>query len=287
MPQRKDLPPHIINYWEELREKNSDHTMLELAEVMGQQFLEEFAGLKPQSIYAHIIRTKDRPPKGEPVLPEPISPDVRAHYDDSMPGHLYRDATIPVTALPRSITYTWDLETTNLNSFLGRLIIGSFMDMATHTMLTRTILDYLDGPQTVGNLDRAETQLVNWVVDRHDEADAMIGHNTIGFDNGFLRGRLEALQMDRRLPKRQHWDTMQIAKFGFKGRPQGASMENLADFFRLPIQKDKPSKYDWAGSITIDPGAIERIKFRCEEDVRVNALLWGKLREYLHTWRGK
>lgn len=283
MPARRDIPEHIHTYWAQLQIENPNVALRELAVVLADQFPGEFAGMKPNSIYALMLRTKDR----EVEPPDIKLPTNVAKHDETNPGHLYRDSQIAPGDLPRSITYTWDLETTNLNSFLGRLIVASFLDMSNGKIESRTLYDYLEGPATVPNTDRAERQLVEWVVDRHEEADALIGHNTVGFDNGFIRGRLEALQIDRKLPKRQHWDTMQIAKFGFKGRPQGASMENLADFFRLPIQKDKPSKYDWAGSIHLDPGAIERITFRCEEDVRVNALLWGKLREYLHSWRGK
>jgi hypothetical protein len=64
-------------------------------------------------------------------------------------------------------------------------------------------------------------------------------------------------------------------------------MKNLADFFRLPVQKDEPSKWDWAGSREVHEKALERLKYRCEEDVRVNALLWQKLRPYFHDWKGK
>jgi hypothetical protein len=190
-----------------------------------------------------------------------------AHYDDQRPGHLYRDAKVNVADIARSYTYVWDLETTDLNTFMGRTLMCSLMDLATLEMETRTVLEYVNGDITQDSLDEGERQLITWIVDRHDEADALIGHNTVGFDNGFLRGRLAALQME--------------------GRPQGASMKNLADFFRLPVQKDEPSKWDWAGSREVHEKALERLKYRCEEDVRVNALLWQKLRPYFHDWKGK
>jgi len=89
------------------------------------------------------------------------------------------------------------------------------------------------------------------------------------------------------LPKRQHYDTLQIARYGFKGRPMGYSLENLADFFSLPVQKDKPSKHDWVGSVILDDSSIERIAERCEQDVIVNALLWEVLRPYFHKWKSR
>ena len=178
-------------------------------------------------------------------------------------------------------SFVWDLETTNLNTFMGQLIVASFLDLTTGTIHTMSINDF------EGDNATKEQQLLLWVVEMLNYGDIFVGHNTIGFDLGFIRGRLAIHDMDIDLPKRQHWDTYQIARHGAKIKPQGYSLENLADFFRLPIGKDKPSKHDWAASIILDPDAIERIIERCEADCVVNALLWGKLRKYQHSWRGR
>ena len=176
--------------------------------------------------------------------------------------------------------YVWDLETTNLNTFMGRLTVASFFDLNTERMRTRTICDF------PGTFQEQERALLLWVLDRVKEADVLIGHNTKAFDTHFIRGRLAAQQIDRELPKRHHIDTMLVARYGFKGRPQGNSLENLLDFFRCGTQKDHPSKYEWADSIIGDPEAIRRIAHRCEEDVRGTAQLWYKLRPYYHQWKG-
>lgn len=177
--------------------------------------------------------------------------------------------------------YVWDLETTNLNAFMGQLIVASFLDTYDGTIHTRSVNDYDGRPA------EREQQLLQWTIGMIEKADILIGHNTLGFDNGFLRGRLAIHGMDLDLPKRHHWDTYQIARHGAKIKPQGYSLENLADFFRLPVGKDKPSKHEWAASIILDEEAIERIIERCEADVVVTHLLFGKLRKYLHQWRGK
>lgn len=183
--------------------------------------------------------------------------------------------------IPAMKAYVWDLETTNLNTFMGQLIVASFLDLEDGSITTKSINDF-DGTNT-----EKEQGLLFWTIRKMQEADILIGHNTLGFDTGFLRGRLAIHDIDIDLPKRQHWDTYQIARHGFKGKPQGYSLENLADFFRLPIGKDKPSKHDWAASIILDREAIERIIERCEADVVVNALLWGKLRRHFHGWKGR
>lgn len=183
--------------------------------------------------------------------------------------------------IPPVVTYTWDLETTNLNTFMGQLIVASFLDMATGEIDTRSINDFKGRPA------ESERQLIEWTVNKIKEADILIGHNTLGYDMGFLRGRIAIHGLDLELPKRQHWDTYQIARHGFKGKPQGYSLENLLDFFRVPVGKDKPSKHDWAASIILDEEAIDRLVVRCEMDVTGNALLWPHLRKWFHSWKGR
>ena len=179
-------------------------------------------------------------------------------------------------------SYVWDLETTNLNAFMGQLVVASFLDLNDGSIQTRTIYDF------GGDNAEKEKALLFWVIDRLTEADILIGHNTLGFDMGFIRGRLAIHGLsDIVLPRRQHIDTYQLARHGFKGKPQGYSLENLADFFRLPLGKDKPSKHDWAASIILDEAAIGRIAGRCEADVLVTAYLWAALKPYWHVWKGR
>ena len=75
-------------------------------------------------------------------------------------------------------SYVWDLETTNLNAFMGQLIVASFLDLADGSIKTRTIYDFK------GTNAEREKGLLFWVIDRLTEADILIGHNTLGFDYG-------------------------------------------------------------------------------------------------------
>ncbi len=180
------------------------------------------------------------------------------------------------------VSYVWDLETTNLNTFMGQLIAASFLNLADGEISTRNVNSF------PGTNVQKEQLLLLWVIDMIEGSDILIGHNTIGFDMGFIRGRLAIHGLSHvQLPKRQHWDTYQIARHGFKGRTQGYSLENLLDFFRCPVVKDKPSKHDWAASIILDEDAIDRITERCEADVLGNAYLWEALRPYHHQWKGR
>jgi DNA polymerase elongation subunit (family B) len=176
--------------------------------------------------------------------------------------------------------YVWDLETTDLNTFFGKLIVAAFLDVNTGAVRVRNIYDF------EGTVVEREVQLLHWTLDRIEEADVLIGHNTLAFDVSFIRGRLAIHGITRRIPKRQHWDTLQIAKFGFKGRAQGYSLENLADFFQVG-RKDKPSKHDWAASVILDEEAIGRITERCVSDCEINNAVWDCLRPYFHEYKGK
>ena len=197
-------------------------------------------------------------------------------YDKPHREVKYEGTTLPEIKAP--VTYVWDLETTGLNTFMGQIIVASFLDMATGKTETRTIFDF----------EGDEVPLLLWVVEKLTEADILVGHNILGYDLGMVRGRLAIHGLTEVvLPKRQIWDTMLIARYGFKGKPQGYSLENLLDFFRLPVAKDKPSKHDWAGSIVLDEKAIARIAERCEADVLGNAYLMNVLMPYLHAWKGR
>ena len=193
------------------------------------------------------------------------------------------DAPLPIAPPLRPIvSYVWDLETTNLNTFMGQLIAASFLNLADGEISTRNVNSF------GGTNIEKEQALLMWVIEMIEGSDILIGHNTIGFDMGFIRGRLAIHGLSHvLLPKRQHWDTYQIARHGFKGRTQGYSLENLLDFFRCPVVKDKPSKHDWAASIILDEDAIDRITERCEADVLGNAYLWEALRPYHHSWKGR
>lgn len=173
----------------------------------------------------------------------------------------------------------WDLETSDFKSDIGSLGVAAFLDTATGKVRVKNWNDF------DGTAIEIERQLAQWAADQYRDATGLIGHNSLGFDSGFLRGVLTRHGLPT-LPKRLHFDTMLAARYGMKGRC-GVSMENLADFFGLPIVKDKPSKHDWRLYIAGDPDARERITVRCVEDVKVNALLWGRLREFYLGWRGQ
>ena len=182
-------------------------------------------------------------------------------------------------AVPKYRTVIWDIETTDFKADIGTLMVSSFLDLGTGSLDSRSVLDFS------GTLYEQERALAEWTQERVAEADAIIGHNVKAFDRNFLNG-VSARAGLPIMPKRTYIDTYLIARYGLKGKI-GGSMANLADVLGLPIPKDAPSKNDWRRYIGRDPDAVERITERCELDVIVNALIWGRLKPYWYEWKGE
>ncbi len=177
---------------------------------------------------------------------------------------------------PNLSVVCFDLETTDLNTFFGRLLVASFMDINTGVIETRTMYDFQD-PTDPLSIDELELRLLWWTTGQYEQAFILVGQNITAFDRHFLQGRHEVLETEYVMRPALHFDTRQIAQHQAKIRPQGFSLENLLDYYRLPVQKDRPSKHEWARSRELNEEAIQRLVVRCELDVKGTALLAGKL----------
>ena len=169
-------------------------------------------------------------------------------------------------------TCVFDIETSNLKSDIGSLRVACFAELNSegeiYKILTRDILEM-----------HGEANLAKWISHRIEEADILIGHNIKAFDKNFINGVLIRHNLPK-LPKRFYIDTLMVARYDMKALIQSNSLENLADYLRLSIQKDKPSKHDWRGTNDIEPVSIKRIRKRCISDVQVNTLLWEKIKPF-------
>lgn len=168
----------------------------------------------------------------------------------------------------------WDIETTDFKSDIGRLTVSSFYFPDEGRLETRTFRDFEDG----------ERGLAVWTRDMLESVDFIIGHNVKAFDRNFLSGVL-ARHDAGMIPRRGWWDTYLIGRHGLKGN-LGVSMKNLADVFELGDGKYQPSKNDWR-DVLVDPDALEEIAKRCEEDVKLNWLIFLKLKPFMHRWLHK
>ena len=175
-------------------------------------------------------------------------------------------------------TFVWDIECTNLKSDMGTLTVVIFGELNSSGGIKKYHINDIISA-------KGEKNLVRWTKKIIESGDILIGHNSVAFDKNFVNGVL-ARYLISPLPKRIHLDTMMAARYGGKFLMQSVSMANLADIFRLPIQKDKPSKHDWREGNLLNPDSLNRIKKRCKSDVKITAMLWDKLKQYQYTWRG-
>ena len=175
-------------------------------------------------------------------------------------------------------TFCFDIETSNLRSDIGSLRVACFAELNSQgeifKILTRDVLEM-----------HGEKNLAQWITHRVEEADILIGHNIDAFDKNFINGVLIRWNLPK-LPKRYYIDTLMVARYGMKGLLQSNSLENLADYFRLSIQKDHPSKHIWRGANDMEEKSIKRLRQRCISDVQINVLLWERLKPYFHEWKG-
>ena len=178
-------------------------------------------------------------------------------------------------------TVVWDLETTNLRSDIGSIIVASFgeLDADGNIVAIRT----KDFSEIRGRTHEIrERKMAEWVKAEFERADILIGHNSMAFDRHFLRGMCFRLGVGE-LPPRQHIDTYQVAR----GRLlfQSLSLSNLADILGVGV-KDHPAKDDWREANAMDTEALKRLRVRCESDVKLTAAVWGKLRPLWHQRKG-
>jgi len=176
-------------------------------------------------------------------------------------------------------TFVWDLETTNLKADMGTLLMGSFLDLATGEVVTARLSSDANVP-----IEAAERDLVEEVSALFSSASILIGHNSKAFDRNFMNGCVARHGLPA-LPRRFHIDTYMVARYGLKGIYQSNSLDNLADILKVGV-KDRPSKHDWREANIRDEDALERIRLRCESDVRLTAAIWSKLEPYWLMWKG-
>jgi len=173
----------------------------------------------------------------------------------------------------------WDIETTGLKADISSLLVSAFLDTQTGIIDSMTILDF------DGDWDDKERQLYFWTREQMLETDMLIGHNTKAFDRNFMNGLTFRMNASP-IPERYHLDTYLIARYGAKGIFQSNSLSNLGDVLGVG-EKDKPNKEDWRLANSGDPVAMQRLRQRCEEDCRLNAAVWARLKPYWLLWQCK
>jgi DNA polymerase III epsilon subunit-like protein len=165
-------------------------------------------------------------------------------------------------------TFVFDLETTNLRSDIGTVLVASFGELKPDGSLGKM---HTNDKLSAGS----ELALAEWIYDKLLEADILIGHNSKAFDRNFLNGYFFRLGMGLAPKVCKHFDTCQTARG--KLLFQSNSLENLADVLGVATKKFHPGKDSWREAGQLDKKAIKTLRTRCQEDVKATAEVWAKL----------
>lgn len=170
----------------------------------------------------------------------------------------------------------WDLETTDLKAFMGRLLCCSIAD-SWGNVTTRRATDF---PQQSA-LD--DSGLAEWVRDELERYDVLVSWNGFMFDHGFLNARL--LRWGKRpLARKMAVDPMWKARQGrYSARIGGSSLATVSKFFRTADSKSEISWEQWSLAGLGDESAMAEVVDHCERDVLVLRSVFGHLKPLIQT----
>lgn len=170
----------------------------------------------------------------------------------------------------------WDLETTDLKAFMGRLLCCSIAD-SWGNVTTRRATDF---PQQSA-LD--DSGLAEWVRDTLETYDVLVSWNGFMFDHGFLAARL--LRWGKRpMGRKMAVDPMWKARQGrYSARIGGSSLATVSKFFRTNDTKSEISWEQWSLAGLGDPDAMAEVVDHCERDVLVLRSVFGHLKPLIQT----
>jgi len=162
----------------------------------------------------------------------------------------------------------YDLETTDLGGNFGRLLCCSFIDLDSDEVTTFR----RDRRPWKGTKLTADNRLAVAIRDRLEEADIIVGWNSLLFDAPFLNARLAAVdERPLRVGEKhgsRHLDMMWYAG-GQSMRLHGKGLDKVAKFFHADNKKTPLTPEVWADAASGEPAAMQEVVDHCEADVRV------------------
>lgn len=170
----------------------------------------------------------------------------------------------------------WDIETTNLNALMGRVLCGAIYPLATEKGI--------DGKVKVFRCDRApfktddvldDSKLCIAMRDELEKYNMVVTWNGKLFDAPFLNARL-ALVGERPYQPQLHLDIMWYAA-GSSLRIGSKKLVNVQKFFNVENAKTEIKWADWQRAAGGDKKAMNEVVTHCEQDVKVLGEVYWKL----------
>lgn len=164
----------------------------------------------------------------------------------------------------------YDIETTDLKAFMGRVLGISIAD-AWGNITRRTYRDF------AGKTILDDSGLVAWAKEELEKYDIIVSWNGKLFDKPFINARLmQGLQLPVRQDK-MHVDLMYYAGGQFM-RIGSRKLVNVQKFLKVPNAKTEISWDDWAKAAAGDEAALEEVMSHCDADVLVLRDVFARLK---------
>lgn len=162
----------------------------------------------------------------------------------------------------------WDIEATDLGANFGRLLCCSFVDLGSDKVET-----YRRDRRPWKSREPADDRkLAVAIRDRLEQADIVVGWNSILYDQPFVNARLTAYgERPLRLTKENgtvHLDLMYYAG-GQSMRLPGRRLDTVAKFLHADNEKTPLTPEVWAKAAEGDKHALADVVEHCENDVLV------------------
>lgn len=158
----------------------------------------------------------------------------------------------------------WDLETSDLEGDVGRILCASILSLPSGTMTTFRN-DKVKKKRSMAD----DAEIARKIRDKLEEHHLTVGWFSKGFDIAFLNTRLVASKQ-RPLASLLHIDGCWSLK-GWRGlKPRNAKLATAAEFFGVPERKMPVDVSVWIdAALGGDRKAMDVLVERCESDVRV------------------
>lgn len=166
---------------------------------------------------------------------------------------------------------TFDIETTNLNANMGRILCASFHDLQTGATFT------LRGDKKPYKVkDKLnDARLACAIRDVIKKYNLIVTWNGKLFDAPFLNARLLKAGSEDSNPQ-MHLDLMYFAS-GNSSKVGTMRMDGVAKFFKVNHQKTELNYDVWQGANIGDLACMDKVVEHCEADVDVLADLYWKM----------
>lgn len=180
-----------------------------------------------------------------------------------------------------------DIETTNLNADVGFILCCCYKIIGEKKMYTTRIDDSPGYRKKLYDDTKCVKDIYGWL-DR-DDPDFVVIYNGKNFDVPYLETRLLNIKINgmrgRALPKFRVIDHYRTSRF--KLRLHSNSMDSLAKYLKLPVQKTCFDLEVWKKAMFGDKASLNKIVYHCKKDILVLEQIHNIVKPQLRSLKGE